>query len=137
MATEFMLGLIQSASEFSDITAEMLLPIERGLIRGKEDLKQAYGLWLSRFFRTDDSKTDNIEESRQLTSENCEIFFSNAKVGREKNLTARFNMIRIEPIMDLAKEYQKVNLESEAAYIMVVYDFALKMRRLYREFFKI
>lgn len=131
MVSEYMEGIRNTMSKFSETVEEQLLFIEKNHITDKEQLSSVFGLWLSRFFVIDEKRTDNMKTSELLTEENLEAVTCNAEICRERQYAAGFNRIHIEPVLAMAEIFRKAGLDSEAYSIMKAYDFALGMRRLY------
>lgn len=126
-------GLYLSVSEFSETAEKVLIQIEKGDIKGKDNLRKAYNLHLSHFVRKDGAETDDTEPGRLITAGLYEMVMWNTGVAGDRLYASCFMHVHIEPILALANEYGLADLRTERDEIMMVYNFALGMRRLYRK----
>lgn len=127
METQISERMYQAVSEFSK-TAEKILAHEIGDLSEKENLRDTYARHLAHFVRKDAQETDPPIDSKL-----CEMVTWNTRVAGDRLYASWYMHVHIEPILALANECGAAGLQTESDETMMVYNFALGMRRLYRK----
>lgn len=76
-------------------------------------------------------RDDNLERDRQLSRDNITAVTDYLNVSQDRQLGARFNRIRIEPMKEVTDEFLNLNLLTEARRLLNIYNFAYGIRQWY------
>lgn len=74
-------------------------------------------------------KENNLQPDQHLSRLNMEAAINYFQVSQDTLLAAKFNRIPIEPMLNVVKAFEYLNLRKEANRLRNVYEFALGIRR--------
>ena len=88
---------------------------------------------LARFIATITWREDNLQRDQLLSRNNLEAVIAYLNVCQDTLTGAKFNRVSIEPMLNVAQEFENLNLLTESRRLRFIYEFAYAIRQWNRK----